>query len=246
MIFLLPPSETKEPGGKKNPKKLSPKELDKTRESIQQALIEICKRPDLAVKALKLGPKQLGEVEVNLNLASPKCLPALDRYTGTLYDALKQGGITAAMRARASKSVFIQSSLFGLISASDEIPNYRLSAESKIPGVNLKKLWQQCHVAIWSKFTKEIVIDMRSNSYAELAPVPEKLNCYTLDVVLEDKEGKRTRLNHLNKQAKGQFLRAALLIDPAPKTVADLKAVAKLANLKLEVVGTRLLLVTYG
>ena len=245
MIFLLPPSETKEPGGKKMAKVLSHKELDKTRKLLQQALIEICKNPTLAAKALKLGPKQLAEIQVNLELAQPKCMPALDRYTGTLYDALKLGGVSAAMRNRASKAVFIQSSLFGLISAGDEIPNYRLSAGSKLPGVNLKSIWQAAHETLWSNYSKEIVIDMRSNSYADLAPVPGKLACYTLDVVLEDKKGKRTRLNHFNKQAKGQFLRSALVMSPAPKTVADLKTVAKFANLKLEVSGKNLLLVTY-
>jgi cytoplasmic iron level regulating protein YaaA (DUF328/UPF0246 family) len=246
MIFLLPPSETKEPGGKKMAKVLSHKELNKTRKLLQLALMEICKSPTIAAKALKLGPKQLGEIAVNLDLANPKCLPALDRYTGTLYDALKEGGVTAGMRTRASKAVFIQSSLFGLISAGDEIPNYRLSAGSKLPGMNLKSLWQEAHEAVWSKFSKEMVIDMRSNSYAELAPLPGHLVCYTLDVVLEDKKGKRTRLNHFNKQAKGQFLRSALTVGPAPKTIADLKTVAKLANLKLEVSGKKLLLVSYG
>ena len=126
MIFLLPPSETKEPGGKRRAKALSHKELDKTRKVLQEALLDICKSPNLAAKALKLGGNQIGEIQVNLDLANPKCLPALDRYTGTLYDALKAGGVTSAMRARASKTVFIQSSLFGLISAGDEIPNYRL------------------------------------------------------------------------------------------------------------------------
>ena len=246
MIFLLPPSETKEPGGKKKAKVLSQKELDETRKLLQLALIEICKSPTIAAKALKLGPKQLGEIAVNLDLANPKCLPALDRYTGTLYDALKAGGVTSGMRTRASKAVFIQSSLFGLISAGDEIPNYRFSAGSKLPGLNLKKLWQEAHEPVWPRLSKEIVIDMRSNSYAELAPVPENLSCYSLDVVLEDKRGKRTRLNHFNKQAKGQFLRPALIISPAPKTIADLKTVAKLANLKLEVSGKKLLLVSYG
>ncbi|CAB4555781.1 unannotated protein [freshwater metagenome] len=246
MIFLLPPSETKEPGGKKKPKKLSHKELDKARELLQQALMDVCKSPKLASKALKLGPKQMGEIQVNLDLASPKFLPALDRYTGTLYDALKLGGVSATMRARAGKAVFIQSSLFGLICASDEIPNYRLSAGSKLPGINLKSLWQQAHEVIWSRFSKEIVIDMRSNSYAELAPIPKTLSCYTLDVVLEDKKGKRTRLNHFNKQAKGQFLRSVLLQSPAPKTIADLKATAKSVNLKLESSGKELLLVTFS
>jgi cytoplasmic iron level regulating protein YaaA (DUF328/UPF0246 family) len=177
MIFLLPPSETKEPGGKKMAKVLSHKELDKTRRLLQQALIEICKNPTLAAKALKLGPKQLSEIQVNLELNQSKCMPALDRYTGTLYDALKLGGVSTVMRNRASKQVFIQSSLFGLLSAGDLIPNYRLSAGSKLPGVNLKKLWQEAHAAMWSKLAKEIVIDLRSNAYAELAPVPESIEC---------------------------------------------------------------------
>ena len=246
MIFLLPPSETKEPGGKKKSKALSHKELDKARMHLQQILLDTCSNPKLAAKALKLGPKQLGEIQVNLELVSPKCLPALDRYTGTLYEALKESGITAAMRARASKTVFIQSSLFGLISASDEIPNYRLSASSKLPGVNLKKVWQEAHESIWPRFSKEIVIDMRSNSYTELAPVPGNITCYTLDVALEDKKGKRTKLNHFNKQAKGKFVRSALRINPAPKSIEDLKVVAKMANLELEVTGTNLLLITFS
>jgi cytoplasmic iron level regulating protein YaaA (DUF328/UPF0246 family) len=87
---------------------------------------------------------------------------------------------------------------------------------------------------------------MRSNSYAELAPVPKNIACYSVDVALEDKNGNRTKLNHFNKQVKGQFLRSALLATPAPKTVSDLKAVAKSANLKLEVSGSKILLVTYG
>jgi hypothetical protein len=66
-----------------------------------------------------------------------------------------------------------------------------------------------------------------------------------VDVVLEDAKGKRTRLNHINKQAKGQFVRSALMVKSAPKTLADLRAIAKRANLKLEVSGRELLLVTY-
>jgi hypothetical protein len=66
-----------------------------------------------------------------------------------------------------------------------------------------------------------------------------------MDVVREDAEGKRTTLNHFNKQAKGQFVRSALMVKSAPRTLADLKAIAKRANLKLEVSGRELLLVTY-
>jgi cytoplasmic iron level regulating protein YaaA (DUF328/UPF0246 family) len=99
---------------------------------------------------------------------------------------------------------------------------------------------------VWSKFASEVVIDMRSNSYSDLAPVPESLNSYTLDVVMEDRKGKRIRLNHFNKKAKGQFVRAALSSKTEPKKVTDLKTIAKLANLELEISGNQLLLVTHG
>ena len=122
MIFLLPPSETKETGGQKSAKVLSFPELTPTRKLLERALVELCSRPSLAAKALKLGPKQLGEVALNLELTEPKFLPALDRYTGTLYDALKLGGLTAAMRNRAKTSLYIQSSLFlSLISSNNPI-----------------------------------------------------------------------------------------------------------------------------
>ena len=246
MIFLLPPSETKEPGGQKSAKVLSFPELTPTRKLLERALVELCSSPSLAAKALKLGPKQQGEIAVNLELTKPKCLPAIDRYTGTLYDALKMGGLTAEMKNRAKRSLYIQSSLFGLISAMDEIPNYRLSAGSKIPGKNLKGLWQLAHAGIWSKFSKQVVIDLRSNSYAELAPIPETISSYIVEVVLEDSKGNRNSLNHFNKQAKGQFLRAVLLAKPEAKTIAELKAIAKHANLQLEVTGRKLLLITHG
>lgn len=246
MIFLLPPSETKEPGGQVSAKVLSFPELTPNRKLLERALVDLCSNPSLAAKALKLGPKQLGEIEVNLQLKKPRCIPAIDRYTGTLYDALKLGGLTAAMRNRAKKSLYIQSSLFGLISAMDEIPNYRLSAGSKVPGKILKGLWQLAHESIWSKFSKQVVIDLRSNSYAELAPIPETVSSYSVEVVLEDPKGNRKSLNHFNKQAKGQFVRAVLLAKPEPKTIAELKIIARQANLKLEVTGRKLLLVTFG
>ena len=246
MIFLLPPSETKEPGGQKSAKVLSFPELTPTRKLLERALVELCSSPSLAAKALKLGPKQQGEIAVNLELTKPKCLPAIDRYTGTLYDALKLGGLTAEMKNRGKTSLYIQSSLFGLISAMDEIPNYRLSAGSKIPGKNLKGLWQLAHKGTWSKFSKQVVIDLRSNSYAELAPIPDTISSYSVEVVLEDSRGNRKSLNHFNKQAKGQFLRAVLLAKPEAKAIAELKVIAKQVDLKLEVTGRKLLLITHG
>ena len=244
MIFLLPPSESKQPGGSLSSSKLSFPELRHAREEIHKALVAVSKNPKAGAAALKLGPRQLGELDVNLSLSKPEVMPAIDRYTGVLYDALKLEGLDKKQRSRAKKTLFIQSSLFGLISAVDEIPNYRLSAGSKLPGVNLRSTWTLAHEGVWEKFRNQIVIDLRSKAYAQLALIPSWIDSYEVEVVSEDESGSRKALNHFNKQSKGAFVRAALSIDPAPSKLLELKRIAKLAGLILEISGKTLLLVT--
>ena len=246
MIFLLPPSESKQSGGTIAPGKLSFAELAGVRAEIKSALIEVSKDPAAGAKALKLGPKQLGELEVNLSLSRPRAMPALERYTGVLYDALKLDGLSKQQLSRAKKCLFIQSSLFGLISALDEIPNYRLSAGSKLPGVNLRAVWGLAHESIWERFRHEIVVDLRSKAYLQLAPIPDWVDSYEVEVLAENKSGVQKALNHFNKQAKDTFARAALSINPAPGKLLDLKKIAKLAGQKLEISGRTALLITHA
>lgn len=246
MIFLLPPSESKQSEGVLSPCKLSFAELNVARAEVKSALIAVSKDPAAGAKALKLGPKQLGELEVNLSLSRPRVMPALERYTGVLYDALKLDGLSKQQLSRARKHLFIQSSLFGLISAMDEIPNYRLSAGSKLPGVNLRAAWGLAHESIWERFRHEIVVDLRSKAYAQLAPIPDWIDSYEVEVLSEDKSGVRKALNHFNKQAKGTFARAAISIDSLPGKLLDLKKIAKLAGQKLEVSGKTALLITHA
>lgn len=245
MIFLLPPSETKQHGGVKGKPKLSFSELDPTRQLIKSNLMSLCKNQDVAIKALGLGPKQLGEIPINLALNKSPVMPAIDRYTGVLFDALKVDGLSKAQRLGLDR-MFIQSSLFGLISAKDEIPNYRLSAGSKLPGLKLKDLWRKAHERVWEKLDSDLFIDLRSKAYADLAPIPSEVKSLYLGVVIEDKNGKRHFLNHFNKQAKGMILRAILSSKIPPTTIAELKKVASSAGLRLESSKAGLLLITYG
>jgi uncharacterized protein len=244
MFFLLPPSESKQAGGKAKSSKLSFSELDACRDLVKSKLLAVSKNPKEAAKALKLGPTQLGELAVNLELTNPQVMPAIDRYTGVLFDALKQDGLSKSELLQAKNTVFIQSSLFGLISALDEIPNYRLSAGAKLPGLNLKKAWSDAHQGIWAKFNSEIVIDLRSKAYSALAPIPKDLESYEVEVVSEDSSGQRKALNHFNKKAKGQLVRQVLVAKTKPSKLKDLSLIAKQAGLAIEVQGRTLLLIT--
>ncbi|MEO0024426.1 MAG: peroxide stress protein YaaA [Actinomycetota bacterium] len=266
MRFLLPPSETKVSGGTGailNLDSLSFKGLGNARAQVLSALDLLAADPIQAAKVLKLGPKQLTELAANEQLRTSQTLPALERYDGTLFDALKgiepavAGGainpLSQLAQSRLAEHVFIQSALLGLVSAGDEIPAYRLSGTTALPGVSLKKLWPEAHAQVWLEVAgvrqaaqgrqlasaenpPHMLIDLRSKTYADLAPLPTdgSIEWVWVEVVHEGPDGARKPMNHFNKKAKGVLVRAALQAKTLPKTLAELAKVARTVGLELE------------
>lgn len=209
MLFLLPPSETKRPGGvgvSVGSTTRSDSEQSVASEQIQAALTKLSAQPEIAQKALKLGKRNLGDLNANLILLTAPTMPALQRYTGVLFDALGYQSLSDQALIRANEQVFIQSALFGLVSASHPIPYYRLSAGSKLAGMNLAEIWTRAHRSFWESVTSP-VLDLRSKAYVALNPIPADVNSYVVEVV--DLASGRA-LNHFNKKAKGAFVRSAL------------------------------------
>ena len=228
MLILLPPSETKRPGGvgvSIDRSAIIWAALDEARDLIINKLMELCGDEQAAAKALKLGARNLADIDANLELLTAGTMPAISRYTGVLFDALDFESLTEEARKRASEQVFIQSALFGLLPATEQIPYYRLSAGSKLPGVNLKRIWTEAHRAVWPRMLGE-VLDMRSKAYVELNPVPKDRDSWFVEV-LEEKSGKA--LNHFNKKAKGAFVRAALT--KGLGSISEVESVAASAGL---------------
>lgn len=230
MLFLLPPSETKAasaPGGS-NESGLCLREVSLTFGSLEPARAQ--------------AAKLLGQ-----SLLDAKTMMAIDRYTGTLYGAVHGRGLKGtptehahlggdAMQ-RAKQLVLIQSALFGLISATDLIPNYKLSASPK-----LKTIWAEPHQQVFLRLSGPI-IDMRSKQYVALAPIPSEIESYWLEVVLESPDGSRSSMNHFNKKSKGELIHAVLNSKQLPETIADLRRIAKKAGFSLEVNDRELTLV---
>lgn len=210
MHILLPPSETKRSGGGgifSDASLAHTPELGAARATIRDALLQLCADPDAAAAALKLGAKSRAEILHNLALGTSGAMPAIERYTGVLYDALDVPELEPPARQWVDANVSVQSALFGLIAAGDAIPAYRLSASTRLPGLErpAKRLWRDAHAAIdWAQLGW--VLDLRSKDYAELAPVPAGLGA-TLDVVQAGPDGSVRALNHFNKAAKGDLVR---------------------------------------
>ncbi|WP_197320457.1 peroxide stress protein YaaA [Saccharomonospora sp. NB11] len=247
MLVLLPPSETKADGGEGrclDLDALSFPTLTPVRRKLVDAVVELAKDVPASLSALGLSSRQVGEVERNARLWSSPTTPALLRYTGVLYDALDARSLTAAQRERAHDRLVVASALFGLVRAGDEIPAYRLSGGSTVPGLgSLRSVWRPVLEPVLAE-VDDLVVDLRSGAYAALARVPAAI---TVRVVTEDAEGKRKTVSHHNKAYKGRLAAALATTDTDPTDADDVVAVAVAAGLRCERTGpTALELVTGG
>ena len=234
MLVLLPPSETKHPGGDGGPldlAALSAPELTPVRTELVETLVKLADDLPAARTALGLSPKQDDEIERNAALWTSPTLPALQRYTGVLYDALSVATLTRSQRSRAEQRLAVGSALFGLVRGTDRIPTYRLSAGSALPGLpTLRSLWKPALSAVLSGID-DLVVDLRSGSYAALAPVP---GAVTLQVLSERPDGSRAVVSHFNKAHKGRVARLLASSTGDPTDVVGLRRLLRRAGLHVE------------
>lgn len=211
MLLLLPPSETKRDGGDADAPldlaRLSHPALTAPRRSALAATRALSRNRATMAAALKLGASQQFEVTRNRELRSSPTIAALERYTGVLYDALDAETLSAVARSFARDHLLIHSALFGLLGADDPIPAYRLSHDSRLPALPLRKLWRDRISAVLATHDG-VILDLRSEAYVELGPAPAGPQSVFLRVVSDSVDGPRRALNHFNKKGKGEFVRA--------------------------------------
>ena len=250
MLILLPPSETKRDGGEGAPLEqllaesaMSFPELNAIRKRVASAVVSMAKKPKLCAEVLKLSPKQMGEVDRNKVVKTSPTMPAIDRYTGVLYDGLTASNLPAEAREFLASNVMIQSALLGPVGALETIPAYRLSFDSKLPGLaagTLKKAWAEAGAKALAKKLEaepQLVLDLRSEGYSALTPLAPAPNTVYLRVVTKGENGQLRALNHFNKKGKGEFVRALAkdaAVTSTITTVDELIAWGKTKNLILE------------
>lgn len=208
MLVVLPPSETKVSGGRSGTQlelsRLRTPELTPLREELLQSLQRLCEDQEKALQGLKLGPKGAFEVERNREVRTSPVLPALERYTGVLYDALEVSDWSPQQWEYARAHVGVFSALFGLVGAKDLIPAYRLSSDSQLDVGRLPAVYEPYREAIWGSVS-EFVLDLRSGGYRSLAPLTEGSGVF-VSLVKPGPLGARKALGHHNKPVKGRLV----------------------------------------
>ncbi|MGW9114742.1 YaaA family protein [Microbacterium sp. NPDC055683] len=237
MLVLLPPSETKRPDGDPVPLDLSRlrlPSLGQLREQAVAALVALSQDEDEAVRVLKLSSRQRGAVEVNRVLREAPTMPAVDRYTGVLYDALSAGSLDESARGWLAAHVLIQTAPLGPVGAGDAIPAYRLAAGARLPGLPpLRRHWSEATTsALRDAALGGLVVDLRSKSYVELGAVPDDLPGVYVHVVAEE-DGAVRALNHFNKKAKGLLVRRMAETGVQARSVDELLAWARAEGVAL-------------
>lgn len=154
----------------------------------------------------------------------PPTMPAVQRYTGVLFDALSASTLPSWRR------LAIGDALFGLLRAGDPIPHYRLSGGSKLGGRTMKSYWGK-QVTQALENIDELVVDLRSGTYQQLGRLPSAV---TVRVESVQPDGSRKVVSHFNKHYKGLLARELALSPADAFSAADVAAIARAAGMTVE------------
>lgn len=245
MLIILPPSETKAHGGEGAPldfSTLSFPELSPIREDIAADLAALDEDEALAV--LKISEKLRREAASNRMVLHSPTMPAIERFTGVLYDALDASSLDSSARSRLA----IGDACFGLVMAEDPIPHYRLSGSTKLPrrGSNepaptMKQRWGKAICDVLHTY-EGLIIDLRSGTYQQLGKVPQAV---TVRVESIQPDGSRKVVSHFNKHYKGVLARVLAQAPQLANSQEDVLRIAADAGLRMEATGGQeLILVT--
>ncbi|QNA92399.1 MULTISPECIES: YaaA family protein [unclassified Microbacterium] len=227
MKILLPPSETKREGGDGPPLDLDAlalPALGSHRSAVLDALVDLAADESAARRVLKLSDRQTGDIAHNRRLRTSPTMPAVDRYTGVLFDALDARTLPAASRRWLATHVWIHSAPLGPVGALDPLPAYRLAAGTSLPGLPaLRRHWSAATTSALADAAPSFVLDLRSEAYVALGPVPATVPSVYVRVVTE--QGRA--LNHFNKKSKGLLVRALAQDKPRTGTLRGFRSWAQ-------------------
>lgn len=200
-LVLLPPSEGKAPGGQGAPwapGTLVLPGLDPLRAQV--------------VRALGGG------------VATAATRPAIDRYTGVLYQHLDYPSLPTALRRRADRQVLVFSGLWGVVGLRDPIPDYRCKMGRALPGLGTLATWWRTPLSealaptvagrtVWNLLPNEHAAAWRPELVAAPGTSGGPAVVVTVAFLEEVERGGRRQLvtvSHWNKALKGAVVRAVL------------------------------------
>jgi len=154
-------------------------------------------------------------------------LPAAYRYSGVVWGAVGVDDMPAAARRRLMARVLVPSGLWGVVSAADPIPAYRLKMGARVAPIGLlSAFWKpRVSLVVAARARRGAVIDLlpiehaAAFDFAHFRPGAR----VRVDIVDDTPDGQRS-VGHSGKSLKGALARAIVIEDARTSAdVADLR-----------------------
>ena len=204
-LILIPPSEGKALGGEYDPWTTDPSDATAP---LREGL-----RKMFGVK----GDALTRTVDANSSLDDAPTLPAIERYEGVLYQHLDAPSLGKRARRTLDSQVRILSGLWGFVTPSELIPDYRLKMSTSLPGLGKLSTW-------WREVVTEALVAERRpdcevwnllpQEHAAAWDPPTRTHELTAVFLQPGKDGALKPVAHWNKALKGSLV-AHLVSNPA-------------------------------
>ena len=174
--------------------------IGKYKKEVQQVvnLLELIDEEDLKSIYGTTDEKSILFHRLNQSIFKSKCVNAIERYTGVVYEHLKWETLSEKSKKYMENHVLIFSGLFGMTTPLTLIPNYKL----KMNVLSLQYHWNHTISEILKK--EDLIFDLLPQVYRK-AYTPNE-NVVKVEFVVENK-GKKTAAGHYGKAVKGRFIR---------------------------------------
>ena len=137
----------------------------------------------------------------NEDVFKSRCAPAIERYTGVVYDHIEWKSLTENAKDFMDKHVGIFSGLFGIVSPKTLIPNYKLKMNVQA----LQHFWRPILTNILKE--EDLVIDLLPQVHRKSYD-KKGVNVVEVEFLIFNKNSQKTSsAGHYGKAVKGEFIR---------------------------------------
>ena len=161
-------------------------------------LLELIEDEDLRSVYGTSAEKALMFHRQNQDIFNSYCAPAIERYTGVVYEHINWQTLGEDAKKYMENHIFIFSGLFGMLTPLTLIPDYKL----KMNVLSLQYHWNPILTEALSK--EDLIFDLLPQVYRK-AYTPNK-NVIKVEFIVENK-GKKTSAGHYGKAVKGKFIK---------------------------------------
>ncbi len=204
MKILLAPSETKKSGGESafDPASLFLEPLLPYRMKLLHTYTNILQKKDMAVLSKMFGLKKEADILTHIkDIIHEPAMKAIERYTGVAFDHLSYETLDDQSKNYIDTHVILFSNLWGVLRASDKIPEYRLKQGENAGEIKIDQFYRTALSGLMDDYLKnDEILDLRAGFYDKFYTPSQPYT--TLKFI---KEGKV--ISHWAKAYRGIVLR---------------------------------------